>query len=142
MDDNTTKVVLTVIALAFVLAVIRQFDRVSLHIERLRIDILARAAMSEGPRREKWAARRSSSAERSPRNTRSLLQGMVRGKLTALIGATSFRLGLERSFYTQIRGPSRSGRRRMRDREQIMIRLAIAGLVAALSWGSFVPVAS
>lgn len=39
MDDNTTKVVLTAIALAFVLAIMRQFDRVSLHIERLRIDI-------------------------------------------------------------------------------------------------------
>jgi len=39
MDDNTTKVVLTAIVLAFVVAVMRQFDRVSLHIERLRLDI-------------------------------------------------------------------------------------------------------
>jgi phosphoribosyl 1,2-cyclic phosphodiesterase len=39
MDDNTTKVVLTAIALAFVLAITGRFDRVSLHIERLRIDI-------------------------------------------------------------------------------------------------------
>jgi phosphoribosyl 1,2-cyclic phosphodiesterase len=39
MDDNTTKVVLTAIALAFVLAIMRRFDRVSLHIERLRINI-------------------------------------------------------------------------------------------------------
>jgi hypothetical protein len=39
MDDNTTKVVLTAIALAFVLAVIRGFDRVSLRIERLKIDL-------------------------------------------------------------------------------------------------------
>jgi hypothetical protein len=39
MDDNITKVVLTAIALAFVLAIMRQFDRVSLHIERLRIHI-------------------------------------------------------------------------------------------------------
>jgi hypothetical protein len=40
MDDNTTKVVLTAIALAFVLAITRRFDRVSLRIERLKIDIL------------------------------------------------------------------------------------------------------
>lgn len=39
MDDNTTKVVLTAIALAFVLAITRRFDRVSLRIERLKIDI-------------------------------------------------------------------------------------------------------
>jgi phosphoribosyl 1,2-cyclic phosphodiesterase len=39
MDDNTTKVVLTAIVLAFVVAIMRQFDRVSLHIERLKIDI-------------------------------------------------------------------------------------------------------
>ena len=39
MDDNTTKVVLTAIALAFVLAIMRRFDRVSLRIEQLKIDI-------------------------------------------------------------------------------------------------------
>jgi hypothetical protein len=39
MDDNTTKVVLTAIALAFVLAIMWGFDRVSLRIERLKIDI-------------------------------------------------------------------------------------------------------
>jgi hypothetical protein len=39
MDDNTTRVVLTAIALAFVLAIMRRFDRVSLRVERLKIDI-------------------------------------------------------------------------------------------------------
>jgi hypothetical protein len=39
MDDNTTKVVLTAIVLAFVVAIMRQFDRVSLHIERLRLNV-------------------------------------------------------------------------------------------------------
>jgi hypothetical protein len=39
MDDNTTKVVLAAIALAFVLAVMRGLDRVSLRVERLKIDI-------------------------------------------------------------------------------------------------------
>jgi hypothetical protein len=39
MDDNTTKVVLIAIVLAFVVALIRRFDRISLRIERLKIDI-------------------------------------------------------------------------------------------------------
>jgi beta-lactamase superfamily II metal-dependent hydrolase len=39
MDDNTTKVVLAAIVLAFVVAIMRQFDRVSLHVQRLRLDI-------------------------------------------------------------------------------------------------------
>jgi hypothetical protein len=39
MDNNTTKVVLAAIVLAFVVAVMRRFDRVSLRIEQLKIDI-------------------------------------------------------------------------------------------------------
>jgi hypothetical protein len=39
MDDNTTKVAITAIALAFILAIMWGFDRVSLRIERLKIDI-------------------------------------------------------------------------------------------------------
>jgi hypothetical protein len=36
MDDNSTKVVLTALVLAFVVAITRRFDRVSLRIEQLR----------------------------------------------------------------------------------------------------------
>lgn len=39
MDDNTTKVALTAIVLAFVVVIMRRFDRVSLHVERLKLDI-------------------------------------------------------------------------------------------------------
>jgi hypothetical protein len=39
MDDNTTRVVLTVVVLAFVVVTVRWFDRVSLRIERLRFNI-------------------------------------------------------------------------------------------------------
>ena len=42
------KVLLTAIVLAFVLAIMRQFDRVSLHVERLRLDILGLLKLSAG----------------------------------------------------------------------------------------------
>jgi hypothetical protein len=48
MDNNTAKVLLTAIVLAFVLAIMRQFDRVSLHVEQLRLDILGLLKLSPG----------------------------------------------------------------------------------------------
>jgi hypothetical protein len=48
MDDNTTRVVLIAIVLAFVAVTVRRFDRVSLRVERLRFDIFGLLKVSVG----------------------------------------------------------------------------------------------
>jgi hypothetical protein len=48
MDDNTTKVLVIAIVLAFVFAIMRQFDRLSLHLEGLKLDILGLLKLRTG----------------------------------------------------------------------------------------------
>jgi hypothetical protein len=48
MDDNTTKVLLAAIVLVFLFACIRRFDRVSLRLERLSLNIVGLLKLGTG----------------------------------------------------------------------------------------------
>jgi hypothetical protein len=67
MDDNIATVLLAAIILGFVVLVTRQFDRVSLHLERLNLHILGllklsiqaiKITMQRRPESRQWASTR------------------------------------------------------------------------------------
>jgi hypothetical protein len=61
MDDNTAKVLLIAIVLAFVYAILRRFDRVTIRVERLRLEILGLVKLGTGMLKvaaERWKPER------------------------------------------------------------------------------------